>query len=193
VRSKAFKAVCDKLGFVYFGAVDQKNDDHDIVRGLTTSTTHKDRHFAVGSYDGYDISLVDRRDKDHQWCILQVSLHTEKSLPHVFMMPRHREAGFSERITGARSLMPTTNFIGLNLEPEFYTRYELFSLPRYGQELNEIMTSAFLKAVSAHFWPHALEIREGNLYVYITEHRLDETVVLSALQSALWLASLLDD
>lgn len=192
-RTKSFRAVTQKLGLVYFGAVDQHSDDHDVVRGLTASVSHKDRHFSVGTHDGYDIALVDRQDKNSRWCALRVSLHQPSQLPHFFVLPKNREAGFRERIVGSRSLQPVESFLTFQQPAEFMSRYALLGLPQQGHILAEVITSQLLHAIAAHFWPHAIECHEGQLYVYITEHRLDETVVLSALQSALWLASLLDD
>jgi hypothetical protein len=53
-RGVVLRRFSKKLGFVYFGNVDQHDDEHEVIRGLTVSTTHKDAHYAVGSFDDYD-------------------------------------------------------------------------------------------------------------------------------------------
>ena len=89
-RGKIIRRFASQVGLVYFGTVDQHQDDHEIIRGLTVSTTHRDAHYAVGSYDGYDVSIVDRFDVtfdaqlrpiEHVWLIFQVNLQ-DVSLPH---------------------------------------------------------------------------------------------------------------
>ena len=199
-RGKSIRSLADKTGLLYFGAVDHHRDEHDVVRGLTVSTTHKDKHYAVGSYDGYDIAIADRYDTtktsvgkhSHHWCILQVSLLHAKHIPHVFLMPVHRSERFAHLFMGMRHMAPIEHFMHVRYSSEFSSRYGVYVSPQHHSHADDWLTQSLTSGIAAHFWPHAIEFKDGKLFVYITEHRLSETVLGSALQSALWLADALD-
>lgn len=202
-RGKALKAFSDKVGLVYFGSVDQHVDEHDVIRGLTVSTTHKDTHYAVGSYDGYDVSMVDRFDVlvnhakkpiEHSWLIMRVSLRGG-SLPHVFFTPRgHSPEAYNSFFTAFNTLHSINEVFDAVHDDEFHARYEVYGLATHTPELESFITPEVTRVLAARFWPHAIEIFDGNVYVYITEHRRPEleAVLGPTLQSAVWLASVVD-
>lgn len=200
-RGKVIRHFAAKVGLVYFGTVDQHEDEHDVIRGLTVSTTHRDAHYAVGSYDGYDISLVDRFDVaydahhrpiEHSWLIFRVNLQ-DVTLPHVFFKPiGHSPAAYTKFFTAFNDLHVMNDLFDSVHSHEFHQRYELYGRATHALALEQTMTSSVTQTIAARFWPHAIEIFEGKLYVYITEHRLSETVLGATLQSATWLASVLD-
>lgn len=200
-RGNLIKHFAKKVGLVYFGSVDQHHDDHVLIRGLTVSTTHQDTHYVVGSFNGYDISLVDRFDvisdashkpSEHSWLILQVTL-TNTSLPHIFLKPKgHSPEAYNKFFSAFHSLSMVNELFSSSHSVEFHDRYDIYSLASRAVELETMFTSAVTSTVAARFWPHAIEIFEGNLYLYITEHRLQETMLGATLEAATWLASVLD-
>jgi hypothetical protein len=200
-RGHVLKKLAKRLGLVYFGDVDQHEDEHEVIRGLTVSTTHRDAHYSVGTYDGYDLSMVDRFDilispegkvSEHSWLIYQIDLENERDLPHIFLMPRGLPDGhFSKLFHAAQRLHP----INLMLEghtDEFHSRYELLAASTHLMRLETVFTQHLTQSLAVGFWPHALEILDGKLYVYITNQKLTESMLAAALQSALWLARHLD-
>ena len=54
--------IAEKVGLVYFGYVDQRDDDHRLIRGHTVSQTHQDNHYCIGTVRGYDVMLALRND-----------------------------------------------------------------------------------------------------------------------------------
>src|SRR5574344_1441791 len=81
---RVFEKFDNKTGLVYFGAVDQRHDDV-IIRGFTSSATHQDNHFSVGTIDDYNVSLVNRSDavlddngnvQFNNWIIVSIELKT---------------------------------------------------------------------------------------------------------------------
>lgn len=200
-RGKSIKSFATKTGLVYFGAVDQHEDEHEVIRGLTASTSHRDTHYVVGSFDDYDVSLVDRFDViidahrqpiEHSWLIFQINLQ-DTSLPHLFFKPvGHSPLAYNKFFTAFNTLHVINDVFNNDHSHEFHSRYELFGLATHALQLEEVLSPAVTQALAARFWPHAIEIYEGKLYVYITEHRLSETVLASTLQSATWLAGVLD-
>ncbi|RWZ78763.1 MAG: hypothetical protein EOT05_03375 [Candidatus Microsaccharimonas sossegonensis] len=201
-RGKVLRKFADKIGLVYFGTVDQHEDEHEVIRGLTVSTTHKDSHFAVGSFDDYDISLVDRFDVSydvhhkvikHSWVILQVSLQN-KELPHIFFKPiGHSPAAYNRFFTAFHTLHIINDVFNENHPIEFHHRYELYGLATHVVTLEKTLNSRVTQTIAARFWPHAIEVHEGKLYVYITEPRLSEAMLAATLQASTWLAGVLDD
>lgn len=200
-RGTLLRHFANSTGLVYFGTVDQHEDEHDVIRGLTVSTTHRDSHYAVGSFDGYDVSIVDRFDVgydhnkkpiEHTWLILQVSLQ-DASLPHVFFKPLgHSPAAYTRFFTAFNNLHQINGVFSAAHSQEFHSRYEVYGVSTHVPELEQSITNVVTQTMAARFWPHAIEIYDGKLYVYITEHRLNETVLASTLQATTWLASVID-
>lgn len=202
-RGKVVRLFVERVGLVYFGSVDQHKDDHEVVRGLTVSTTHRDVHYAVGSYDGYDVSLVDRFDVaydarhrpiEHTWIIFRIDLQ-DVSMPHIFFKPLgHSPAAYNKFFSAFNTLHVINDVFNDTHSQEFHTRYEVYGLATHVLELEQTFMPIITQNIAARFWPHAIEIFEGKLYVYITEHRRPEleAVLGVTLQSATWLASALD-
>src|SRR5258706_294200 len=63
VTKHAVKQFADKFHLVYFGHVNPRDDDYELVRGVTVSTTHIDNHYTVGTVEGHDLIFVERGDK----------------------------------------------------------------------------------------------------------------------------------
>ncbi|HEY8886095.1 MAG TPA: hypothetical protein VIM31_01185 [Candidatus Microsaccharimonas sp.] len=202
-RGKVIRQFASKIGLVYFGTVDQHEDEHEVIRGLTVSTTHRDAHFAVGSFDDYDVSMVDRFDVaydahrhpiEHSWLILQVSLQ-DTSLPHIFFKPLgHSPAAYNKFFTAFNNLHVINDVFNDAHSSEFHARYQLYGLAAHVVSLEDTLTPMVTQTIAARFWPHAIEIYEGKLYVYITEHRRREfeAVLAPTLQATTWLAGVLD-
>lgn len=202
-RGAVLRSFARKLGLVYFGAVDQHQDDHAVIRGLTVSTTHRDDHYAVGAFDGYDVSIVDRFDiivepdgtsSEHSWVIMQLDLHTDQALPHLFLHPLgHAERAYAKFFKAHATLRSINSlFNGLH-SPEFHNRYEVYASSTHAIEIEQLLHENVTKTIAARLWPHAIEIFEGKLFVYTTEQVLNETLLETCLESALWLARVLDN
>lgn len=201
-RGRVLRKFADKIGLVYFGTVDQHHDDHEVIRGLTISTTHHDTHYAVGSFNGYDVSLVDRFDvvtdrtgiqQEHSWVIFQINLKIAKDTPHLFLRPLgHSPASYDKFFTAFRHLQAVNSMFTQPHTAEFHQRYELYTSSTHALIVESLFTPAITQTIAARFWPHAVEVLNGKLYVYTTEDRLSETVLGALLESAVWLAESLD-
>lgn len=199
-RARVLRAFSKKLGLVYFGLVDQHKDEHDIIRGLTVSTTHRDDHYAVGNYDGTDISVVDRFDvivnpdgtvSEHFWVIFRLKL--DKSIPHLFLKPlNHTPDSYTKLYNASHQLQPVNSvFLGAHSQ-EFNTRYEVFASVDQALEIEKLLTTDITQTIAARLWPHAVELVDGYLYFYTTDSTLTETLLESGLSSALWLVEVIN-
>lgn len=195
-RGRVLKRFAHKIGLVYFGTIDRHDADHQLVRGLTASITHVDTHYAVGSYDGYDVSLVDRVDivqnKEYTWAILQIDLKHDR-VPHVFLKPRGNDKQYHAHAFASRYLMEISGLFTHSHRPDYLQRYETYAKSTNAQLIEDVLTADVTHVLAVRFWPHAVEVWDGKLYVYITEHRLSEAVLGAAVESALWLAETLDN
>lgn len=197
-KARLIRRVSDKLGFVYFGHVDQHKDDHEVVRGFTASTSHEDRHYAVGTFEGYDIAIVDRNDTSrhtgdiHEWMILQINLKEAAHIPHVFLEPIGTRHDAFRQFSDTTFHVSVCNHLLEDYSMDLKSRFNIHVAPAKTQELELSLRPSVAQVIAARFWPHAIEIWDGKLFVYITENRLTETVVLSSLQSAVWLADQLE-
>ena len=197
-RGRVIRAFANTTGLIYFGAVDHQHDEHDVIRGLTVSTTHKDVHYAVGSFDGYDIALVDRSDytvdrrQRKTWLIVQVTLKQSKSLPHLVLIPHVHQVHFERSLTGVRHIQPLDLLVPEAYPGDFLQRYTLYGPAHDAPAAQAVMSVQRAHEASVRLWPHAVELKDGRLYLYIEEHRLDKTVLGAAVESALWLADQID-
>lgn len=201
-RRKVIMRFVDKIGLVYFGNVDAHVDEHSVVRGLTVSSSHQDSHYAVGSFDGYDVSIVDRVDtvevspgqlKTHNWLIVAIDLQNSKDVPHMFIGAHHHEdSSYSKLFTAFNTLQPVALGTFENYSGEFTKRYNVYAAPSHFIEAEQYFTSEITRMMAAHFWPLSIEVVDSVLYVYsdssiVTTHLLEIMV-----KNGLWLAKQLD-
>lgn len=201
-RGSVLRKFGDTIGLVHFGTVHQHDDEYDAIRGFTASLTHKDTHYAVGTYNGFNIRLVNRFDviriagnphHEQLWTVMEIELDT-KNVPHMFFVPTGREAGEYGRIYATQpNMQPLNSMIWDNKSPEFHGRFQILASPTHAHRVETLFTSPMIVGIASRFWPHGIEIEHGKLLIYITEHRLSKAVLETALASGLWLAETIDE
>jgi hypothetical protein len=200
-RSKVLQAFADTVGFVHFGMVNQHTDDYEAIRGFTASLTHVDTDYIVGTFEGYNVRMVDRFDSykhgshshEQLWCIMEIDLKNNQ-VPHVFLTPTGREAGeYDKLFTVQPYLQPLNTMVLQNRSPELHGRYQILARTTHSADVEELLTSPIIAGVATRFWPYGIELHNGKLLIYITQHRLTKTVLESSLASSLWLAEMLDE
>jgi len=192
----------DKIGIVYFGSVDQKSDDHEVIRGFTVSSTHVDNHYSVGSINGYDIALTNRTDVisqtnnsfvDYEWLVMSFKLHTKQDLPHIFIKSKQHNDKPYELLF---DIFPVMQEVELGVFEEyskdFTSRFTLFSQPTKSIEAERLLPATTARVLAAHFWPLSIEVADGVLYVYSDSNNIDMNLLDNMLKDGLWLADFLD-
>jgi len=202
-RKSAIMKFAGKFGFVYFGHVDQHDDEHHVIRGLTVSSTHQDEGYSVGSFDGYDVSVVDRLDiieshdkkiKSHRWAIIEIDLHKGTDVPHIFLGAHdHRDSSYSKLFTSVNTMQAVPLGTLENHSEEFMRRYSLFSSPCQFIDVERLFTAEVTRTIAAHFWPLAVEVIDGALYIYSDTLNLTASVLEAMLKNGLWLAEQIDE
>jgi len=202
-RKRVIMQFAGKFGFVYFGHVDQHEDEHHIIRGLTVSSSHQDESYSVGSFEGYDVSLVDRYDiitvpgkpeRTHRWIICEIDLHSSADIPHIFLgAHNHSDSSYSKLFTAFPALQPIPLGTFETHSEEFTSRYSLFAAPTQFIEAERLFTAGVTRTIAAHFWPLAVEVFEGALYVYSDSTVISSRLLETMLKNGLWLAKQLDE
>jgi hypothetical protein len=192
----------EKLGLIYFGAVDQHKDEHRIVRGFTVSQTHADNHYSVGSVDGYDVTVVDRSDAIvkadgsitvHSWLIIAFDLHTEQSLPHIFINAKNHETSVYSSIFASYPMLTPVRFGTFeNYDLDFTSRFEFYTSPADLIEVEKLFPADIARVLAAHFWPYSMEIIEGVLYIYSDDRKVTTSTLDIMLENGLWLSKQTD-
>lgn len=201
-RGRALRKLSSTMGFVYFGTVDQHTDDFPTIRGFTASLSHHDAHFAVGTYDDYDIRMVDRFDviaipgvKQHRqfWTIIEITLESS-DLPHVVFVPTGREGGeYAQLFATQPHLQPLNTMLGVHTHsPEFHGRYQILARPSHSAEVEQLFDSPTIANLGARFWPHGIEVHGNKAFIYLTQPRLNAQALEVTLTSTLWLAGVID-
>jgi hypothetical protein len=197
-QGRVLRRFYDSVGMVHFGRVHQHDDEYDAIRGFTASLTHRDENFAVGSYNGYDIRMVNRADTTQYrhgkhslqlWTILEVSLRV-RNMPHFFFLPTGQGGEAYKKLFAEQPYMqPISSFTSTaNHSPEFHGRYQILARSTRAYDVDDLLSSPVILGIGTRFWPHGIEVEHGKLYVYIPDRKLTKQKLEQALSSAIWLA-----
>lgn len=193
---------CEKVDLVYFGAVDQYQDDHKMIKGLSASTHHHDDDYAVGTINEYDIRFVNRIDSHedvnsrlhtHTWLIYEVQLKNNLDIPHIFIGADHDNNSAYARLFSANPALqsiPTSNIAHYGVE--FNSRYSIYTKSTNFITAQEVITNEIANTLAAHFWPFSLEIVDGYVYIYADNKKVTSSLLESMLRDILWLVEKLD-
>ena len=202
LHRRVFTQFAERFGFVYFGYVDQRSDEHRLVRGLTVSAHHRDNHYCIGSYNNYDVTIVERTDtlhfpgklsKNHTWIIMAFDLRTHMDLPHIFVgLHTHSDTFYSHLFTKFKSL--TRVPLGSNTYARhFQQRYAVYSQPSQFYATTQLITPEVANEIALHFGSLTFEIAENCLYIYTEHQRPTGQLLDTMMKNGAWLAQTIDE
>ncbi len=193
----------DKVGMVYFGFVDQREDDHRLVRGLTVSSNHRDNHYCIGSYEGYDVVLLERQDtlqfpgkttRRHTWLIMEFDLHTSIDLPHTFFgLHTHSDTFYAHLFTKFSTFVKIPLGTFGTYDQRFTDRYVIYASQTEALNVQRLFDPDVAKMIADHFGSLTIEISEGCLYIYAEHQRLTPNLLDTMLKNGKWLATQVDE
>lgn len=206
VQSRLHKKVimhfAEKVGLVYFGYVDQRDDEHRLVRGLTVSANHRDNHYCIGTYHGYDVTFVERTDtisfpgkssKAHDWLIMAFDLRTTVDLPHVFIGLNSHSDTFYAHLFTKFSNLSKAHLGTFGIYPQNFTqRYTVYTPPSDAVSAEMIIDSVVAKNIGDHFGTMTVEIANGCVYLYTDGQRPTAPLLEKMLQYGIWMATTID-
>ena len=202
-NKRAIMNFAEEVGLVYFGFVDQRADEHQLIRGLTLSTSHRDSHYCVGSLYKYDVALVDRTDtldfpgktsRSHRWLIMQFDLHNAKDLPHVFLgLHTHSDTFYATLFAKFGQLQRTPLGTFGMYDKSFTDKYAIYTTPAESLTVERLFDSEMTKTIAKHFGTLTIEISDGCLYLYSEHARISKSLLETMLQNGIWLAKHIDE
>lgn len=201
-RRRTITKFADKIGLVNFGSVNQRSDEHRIIRGFTVSSTHQDNCYCVGTINNYDITIVDRSDivvqtdgstVVYDWLVYAFDLHTKQDLPHLFIGAHDNKPKPYESLFGT---FPVLREIELGTFEDysdgFTSRYNISSQPSLSIAVEKLFPADIANIIGNHFWPLSAEHHEGVLYIYSDKLKITPSLMDVMLENGLWLANHLD-
>lgn len=192
---RAIKQFTTKYHFVYFGHVDPREDEYELVRGITVSTTHTDNHYTVGSYNGHDILLVERRntltfpgkaDSNYKWLIMQLDL-TRTGLPHMFIDCHHHDAVFYANAFVANNGMQDMSTYFNDLSSAFSQHCRVFTSAATYTTARALITPKVAEAL-AQFHHFDYEFFEDRVLIYASNNVVTPQLLDDMLRVGIWLA-----
>lgn len=195
---RLMKDFCDTTGLVYFGYVSQRDDEHHIVRGLTVSNNHRDNHYCIGTYEGYDLVVVERTDtsrtgKEHVWYILEIDLKAKVDIPHVFISSNAKTAGFNELLkTKFHAMLPYS--VGMvHPYPRIFTNEFTVNITHSNAVAAEnLITPDIATKMAEHFKGLSVEVFHHSLYIYSEKQTVTKSLLTTMLTNGTWLAEQID-
>lgn len=194
----AIENFADKVGLVYFGFVDQRDDEHRLVRGHTVSATHQDNHYCIGTVRGYDVMLVLRNDvirvpsgkeKRCHWLIVTVDLHTKTDVPHCYIGHGSRDDEFAASYAQLHPLA----IGGLGVYPHaFSSNYTIYGAATHALQIERTIPPQIAEVIASHFQGVSVEIEDNMIYLYTESVRPTEVQLDTMLSNGLWLAEAID-
>jgi hypothetical protein len=202
LHKRVFMQFAEKTGLVYFGYVDQRHDEHKLVRGLTLSSGHRDNHYCIGDFDGYDITLVERVDtirfpgkpaKNHDWIVMTFDLHTSRDLPHMFLgLHTHSETFYAHLFTKFSHLSKVLLGTFGAYDPAFTHKYAIYTAPSQTIAAQQLFDQTITKTIAEHFGSLTMEIADGCLYLYAEHQRPSLALLEKMIKYGVWLAQSID-
>lgn len=196
---RVVQKLADDLGMVYFGYVDQRQDEHHLIRGFTASSTHRDHHYTVGTYKGYDVSMVIRRDNieftnghvaEQFWTIMTFDLKSGFDLPHFHILHHKMKEQFAAKYLQL-SEVPRSSFVGH--EPRFFDFYTIYGKLEKLQEHCELISPDITKGILENFNGMSVEVSDDTLHLYFTSKHPTRPELERMLRCGVWLSQVLDE
>lgn len=199
---QAYKDICETHNLVYFGSVDQQRDEHELIRGVTLSPSHRDAHYCVGSINGYDVIFCERTDsvsfprkptRDYRWNILQVDLRNV-NLPHVLLdAGHHDETFYSQLFTKFIRLSKADRGIFADHDPIFTNRFTAYAPPDSLETLPLLFSTDTTTILGHHFSHFDYECYQDRLIVYTPNRLATKQTLEHMIKAGLWLANELEN
>jgi len=198
---RIIKQFAGKYNMVYFGHVDPQEDEYELVRGLTVSTSHIDNHYTVGAYSGRDAILVERRntltfpgkpDATYRWTIAQLDLK-RSGLPHVFIDSHHHDAMFYANAFMSKNGMQDMTSYFSGVSATFAQRCKLFAMPAAYSKVGSLVTPEVAETLAKHFHQFDYEFFDDRVLVYASNHTVTPAILEDMFRVGAWLADTFDN
>ena len=198
LTKKTVQKIADKYGLVYFGYVNQREDDHKPVRGYTVSKTQIDNHYTMGSIQGYDVTFLQRNDivrtqttaeQRCHWLIVSIDLLSRRGLPHFFVGPK----AHSDVLRSSYTALHPISLGNTSTYPyKFSSNFEVFAKPADVVDIEWIFPPSAAEVVSGYFSDMSFEVVDNTLHIYNENPYPTFEKIEKMLENGIWLAQYID-
>ena len=200
----AFNRFVNRVGLVYFGYVNQQDDEHRLIRGITLSPTHSDNHYCIGTYQGYDVMSALRSDtihphgadpKSYDWVIMTFDFHAQVDLPRMFIGHHSFNQLFYTHLLSTHPYIQQLYLRHYTQEHDlaFTNDFVVYTRSTSLLEAESILTPEITRGIAAHFKNIMIEVVDHSLYIYVENQHPTTELLESMLRSGHWLADALDE
>lgn len=198
---KLFRAACERYDLVYFGAVSQRSDEHQLVRGFTMSPRHVDRHYCVGTVSSHDVilfqrtntlSFPDKPSKAYTWTILQVDLRARQPAHVLLNGHRYDAMVYNDIFAKFQGYCQYTEQMFAGHDPLFLQSFRVFGAPQYIDHILSMLPLATTSVLAHHFRTFDYEVYGDRLIVYHAGSSPTEATLEMMFRAGIWLAQQLD-
>ena len=196
-RARLYHDACERYGLVYFGAVDAQSDEHTMVRGLTVSAQHRDRHYCVGSIEGFEVILLERTDQlyfpykqpeNYRWKILQIDLDGIH-LPHIFIDSHQHQSAFYDALFAKYPQMKRNDaHLYADHDARFTHAFSTHCSPQDVPLMLQLLTYNVTATLGHHFAHYDFELYEDKLVIYSSNRPPTKQVIDNLFRAGVWFA-----
>lgn len=197
--SRVFHKFAETYDLVYFGHVSAQDDEHRLVHGVTTSAKHRDNYYSVGTIHGHDVILLEREDElklasdthshKYRWIILQIDLHGQHDLSHVFIDGKHHNDTFYRTLFAKFArLLKVDHGLLSHYDPLFSERFTVYTPPDNTDRFPELLSPEAAATLAHHFGHFDFEWSQDQVMVYSTGRKASKHLLEHMLKAGLYLA-----
>lgn len=191
------KAADETYSLIYFGGVSQTDDEHKPVKGVTFSPQHVDRHYSVGTVEGFDVTLLERTDslsmpgkstEDYRWTLLRVELKPSIKLDHVLIdTAQHEQAYYAKLFAKFGRLHPANHCFSVPAYGEFSGVFHTYTTPDSLDHLAGLISPETAQTLLQHFPRFDVEWFDNQIIISTPEPLANQQTIEMMLREALWL------
>lgn len=192
--TRAFKDHAIVTKAAYIGEVSSHSVDQHLIRGFTTSNTHKDTNHCVGQFLHHDYIIVAREEGSYRYIITEVDLKVSQPYEHFFILPNNLdETLFTEVLKRHLHHRHTPFAPDDGYLPAFKQRYSIFTKPEYFARSLTYVTADTAKCIAEIKQPFLFEINDKSLFVYDYSNQIvTEKTLAMQMKFACTIATLLE-
>jgi len=169
-------AFAKKRKLVYFAHVDTRENDSQVVRGITLGMSVRDSHHLFGSHDGYDIICVQRQGEagtNHLWTVMEFDLHTAVGLPHVMLGKKTEVQPLFESLLGIHRDLQIHEFDDTkNHHRKFTKHFVAYAPPAHAPLVEHIISPELTSSLVDHIHRIVIEIEGDSVYLSVDDPTL---------------------
>lgn len=192
------KSADETYSLVYFGGVSQTDDEHKPIKGVTFSPQHTDRHYSVGTVEGFDVTLLERTDslslpgkatENYRWLLLRVELKPSIKLDHVlFDTAQHEQAYYTKLFAKFGRLHPANHCFDDSAYGDFSAVFHSYTTPDNLDHLAGLIGPETAQTLLQHFSRFDVEWFDNQIIISTPEPVTSQQTIEMMLREALWLA-----